>query len=184
MGNRKEEHKSIYYDSLSRIFVWSGFDMFVIMLIACVVIGMIVFFYNRLDSEGIKLMVFCLAMVVPCSYGLPMLSLFNVWRQERILGIYWKDRTDYNRPVQERDWYLACNRGGFLLYHRAYIQRILNAQVVEETTDLGRANVYCVKFEDIRGKTHTVKFSSSGEQKQFQQWYNKQAWIEENDEVD
>lgn len=184
MENRKEKHKNIYDDSLSTIFVWSGFDVLVIMLIACVIVGMIAFFCNRLNAEGIKLMLWCFLMVVPVSYTLPMMSLLKVWRQERILGLYWKNRTDQDRPVQERDWYLACNRGGFLMCHRVYIQCILNSWVVEQTTDWGREKVYCLRFEDVTGKKHTLKFSSSDELKRFQQWYKKQACINENDEVE
>ncbi len=173
MGKRKKKGKTAYDESLPRIFIWSGFDVFVSLLIICVGLGLIAFFCNRLDVDGIKLMPWCFLMVVSVSYALPMMSLLKVWRQERILGVYWKDRTDQDRPAQERDWYLAYNRGGFLLCHRAYIQHILGAKVIRESTDLGHQDVYCLSFEDICGKKHTLKFSSSNERKQFQQWYKK-----------
>ena len=48
-------------------------------------------------------------MVVPCSYGIPLISLVKVWKQERRLGISWKERTDYDRSEWERDWYLDCD---------------------------------------------------------------------------
>lgn len=98
-------------------------------------------------------------MAASVSYALPMVSLLKVWRQERILGVYWKDRTDQNRPIQNRDWYLSFERAGFLLYHRTYIQRIVNTQEIEQTTDWGREKLYCMRFEDIIGKKHTIKFS-------------------------
>lgn len=101
-SNGKREN-TIYDDSLTRIFFWSGFSVFIIMLIACVFIGAAVFFYRRSDSEGVKIILFCLALVVPCSYGIPFISLLKVWKQERRLGVYWKDRTDQNRPEWERD---------------------------------------------------------------------------------
>lgn len=178
----KRKKKTAYDDSLPRIFLWSGFDMFMILLIACMGLGGLLFFYRRSDPEAGKLMAWCLAMVVPCSYGLPLVCLLRVRRQERILGISWKDRRDHDRPAWERDWYLTYERGGFILCHRAYIQRILNARVVEQTTDLGREKVHCVTFEDIRGKKHTLKFSSASMAETFRQWYEKRAYTPEKDE--
>ncbi len=183
MGKRKKG-KTAYDESLPRIFIWSGFDVFVSLLIMCVGLGLIAFFCNRLDAEGIKLVLWCFLMVVPVSYALPMMSLFKVWRQERILGIYWKDRTDRDKPVQERDWYFVYHRGGFLLYHRAYIQRVLNTREIEQTTDWGREKIYCIRFEDICGKKHTIKFSSVREQKKFQQWYKNQACTNKNEKAE
>ncbi len=184
MKNHKKKAKTAYYDSLPRIFIWAGFDVFISLLIICVGVGLIAFLYNRLDTDGIKLMLWCFLMMVLFSYAPPMMSLLKVWRQEHILGVYWKDRTDQDQPVQERDWYLAYNRGGFLLCHRAYIQHILGEKVITESTDLGHQDVYCLRFEDICGKKHTVKFSSAGERKQFQQWYKKQAYTNKSDEVE
>lgn len=99
--------------------------MFIIMLIICIIIGGIVLVYRRSDPEGIKIILFCMILVVPCSYGIPLYSLFKAWEQERRLGIYWKDRTDHDRPEWERDGYLTCDRGGFILCHRNFIRRIV-----------------------------------------------------------
>lgn len=129
-------------------------------------------------------MLWCFLMAASVSYALPMVSLLKVWRQERILGVYWKDRTDQNRPIQNRDWYLSFERAGFLLYHRTYIQRIVNTQEIEQTTDWGREKLYCVRFDDKIGKMHTIKFSSADEQNRFLQWYQNQARITENNEVE
>lgn len=182
MGNSKKRKKTSYDDSLPRIFLWSGFDVFVIMLITCTVLGFIIFFYRRLDSDGIKLILFCLAMVVPFSYGLPMISLIKVLRQELRLGVYWKDRNDYERPVWERDWYLVYDRGGFILCHRAYIKRILGTKVESEITSFINGVVYCVMFEDINGKKCILKFSSVSLEQNFRQWYKKRPDKEKEDE--
>lgn len=70
MKSSGKREKTIYDDSLTRIFLWSGFTMFMVLLIACIIIGITVLFYRRTDSEGIKIILFCLALVVPCSYGI------------------------------------------------------------------------------------------------------------------
>lgn len=171
MGNRKRKRKNNYDASLWNIFIRSGFDVFFAMLMVCIVVGLLAALYQRVESEAIRLISFCFVIAVAFSYFLPLCSLFQVWRQQRILGIYWKDRTDHDQPVSARDWYLAYNRGGFLLYHRAYIQCLLRSEVVEQTTDRGREKVYCIKFQDIRGKKHTIKFSSAQDRKKFRQWY-------------
>lgn len=178
MGNRKKK-KRAYDASLSGIVIWAALDMFVFLLIGWVILGLIMYFNHRLDAEGWKLMQFCLALVVLFSYWMPICSLFKVWHQERILGIYWKDRTDHNRPEWDRDWYLSYDRGGFHLYHRNYVRRIVAFRTDEEVGSYGRGKVYLALFEDIKGRKHTLKFSSADGQAKFQKWYEKQP-IEEN----
>lgn len=56
MGNNEKREKTIYDKSLFKIFFWSGFPMFMILLFACVVISGIVFLYRRSDPEGVKLL--------------------------------------------------------------------------------------------------------------------------------
>lgn len=126
-----------------------------------------------------KNILFCLALVIPGSYGIPFISLLKVWKQERRLGIYWKDRTDYDRPEWERDWYLTCDRGGFILYHRNFIRRIVGRQVETEIAEHARGKVYYVMYEDIDGKTHKLKFSSDSLASEFQYWFKKQ--VDENE---
>ncbi len=172
----EEREKTIYDASMASIFLWSGFSVFIIMLIACVLIGAVVFFYRRSDSEGVKIILFCLALVVPCSYGIPFISLLKAWKQERRIGIYWKDRTDHDRPEWERDWYLNYDRGGFILCHRAYIRHIIGCREETEIGEHARGKVYYVLYEDIDGKKRTLKFSCKSWADRFQHWFEKQAY--------
>ena len=176
MKSSGKREKTIYDDSLTRIFLWSGFTMFMILLIACIIVGAAVLFYRRSDPEGIKIILFCLVLTVPGSYGIPLYSLFKTWRQERRLGIYWKERTDYDRPEWERDWYLICDRGGFILCHRNFIRRIVGRQVETEIAEHARGKVYDVVYEDVDGKTRKLKFSSDSLASEFQNWFKKQAY--------
>ncbi len=177
MGSRE---KTIYDASLTRIFLWAGFPVFVIMLIVCMLIGALIFFYRRSDPEGIKIILFCLALVVPASYGMPLISLIKVWRQEHRLGICWKDRTDHDRPKWERDWYLDYDRGGFILCHRNYIKCLTGYREEMESGEHARRKVYYVLYEDIDGKKHKLKFSYESWAREFQMWFEKQAYKEEN----
>ncbi|MBS6160258.1 MAG: hypothetical protein KIC52_03250 [Firmicutes bacterium] len=183
MENTKKREKTIYDDSLSGIFFRSGLMMLVMLLIACVAIGAVVLFTGGSDSrEGIKLIFFCLLMVVPCSYVLPLVSLIKVWKQERSLGVYWKNRTDQELPEWERDWYLTCDRAGFILVHRAYIRHMKSSKVeIEDTGSYNRGKAYCAVFEDMNGKLRSLKFSSESVEKEFQQWYKKQPYGRENE---
>lgn len=169
-GNESRE-RTIYDASLSGIFFLSGLTVFIILLLACAVIGITVFFSRRSDPEGIKIVLFCSALVVPCSYGIPFVSLLKVWKQERRLGIYWKDRTDHDLPKRERDWYLGCDRGGFILYHRDYIKRITDYREEIEIAENARGKVHSVLYEDIDGKKHKLKFSCESSAKEFQKWF-------------
>ncbi len=179
MGSKKKKN-NIYNYPLYKIFIWSGLDVFIALLIVCAVIALLVGLYGRLNEDKMELMLFSFAMVILFSYTPAMLSLIKLWRQEHILKIYWKDREDFNSRAEDRDWYLSCNRGGFLLYHRQYIKRILSSSVVEQTSDLGRERVHCIKFEDICSKEHTVKFSSLNDEKRFLRWYKKMPYSKNN----
>lgn len=178
-GSEKRE-KTLYDASLAGIFFWSGFTMFIILLMACITISFIVLVYRRSDPEGIKIILFCLALVVPCSYGIPLFSLIRVRMLERKLGVYWKDRTDQNRPEWERDWYLTCDRGGFILCHRNYIRDIHGYRIEEEIAEHARGKVCHVLYEDMDGKKRELKFSSASLAAEFQKWFQKQAYKEQD----
>lgn len=181
MASRKKKTKTAYNTSLAGIFIWSGLDVFVFLFLFYLVLGLVAFFSNRLNQDGLQLMLLFFAVVVLCSYGLPVLSLFKVWRQEHILGIYWKNRTDCDKPQYERDWYLRYDRGGFILCHRAYIRRILGNREQTENGKLERRKVYQVLFEDIKGKKHTLNFSDADARQDFRRWYKKQEKMQEDD---
>ena len=62
----------------------------------------------------LKIIIFCLAVLIPFSYGIPFISLLKAWKQQYKIGVYWKDRTDYHLPEWQREWYLTYDRGGFI----------------------------------------------------------------------
>lgn len=55
MNNNRGGERTIYDESLFRIFLWSGFPIFMILLFACVAISGIVFIYRHSDPEGDQL---------------------------------------------------------------------------------------------------------------------------------
>ena len=59
MNNNRGGERTIYDESLFRIFLWSGFPIFMILLFACVAISGIVFIYRHSDPEGVKIIIFC-----------------------------------------------------------------------------------------------------------------------------
>ena len=184
MGNRKKKAKTTYEDSLAEIFFKAGITVFVFLLIGCIVLFFFMLYRRNVYPDGMKLVRFCFVFAAICSYGPAVFSLFKVWRQERMLGIYWKDRNDHDRPVWERDWYLDYDRGGFLLCHRAYINRILGAKEETEYGNYGgRGKAYCVIFEDIAGKQHTLRFSSASLKRKFLLWYQKRSGKEKKAET-
>lgn len=176
MGKRKKKAKSIYDDSLAGIFFKAGITVFVFLMIGCILLLFFALYRRDVYPDGMKLTRFCFLFATICSYGPAVLSLAKVWRQERLLGIRWKDRNDHDRPEWERDWYLDYDRGGFLLCHRAYIDHILGSgEETEYGHNGGRAKVFCVMFEDIAGKQHTLRFSSASLKRKFLLWYEKRS---------
>ena len=183
MNNNRGGERTIYDESLFRIFLWSGFPIFMILLFACVAISGIVFIYRHSDPEGVKIIIFCFAVLIPVSYGSPFVSLFKAWKQQHKIGIFWKERTDHHLPEWKRDWYLTCDRGGFILEHRSYIKRIIGCREETERADHARGKVYYITFEDIDGKKHTLKFSYESWALEFQKWFEKQTYEKENVEL-
>lgn len=90
MNNNRGGERTIYDESLFRIFLWSGFPIFMILLFACVAISGIVFIYRHSDPEGVKIIIFCFAVLIPVSYGSPFVSLFKAWKQQHKIGIFGK----------------------------------------------------------------------------------------------
>ncbi len=177
MEQNAKRERNIYDDSLPKIFLWSGLTVFVILLIVCVIIGVVIFFTNYNQDEGQKLLLACLALTVPGAYGLPLISLIKVWNLEHTLGVYWKNRTDQERPEWERDWYLTYDRGGFLLIHRNYIQCLTESKTeLEDTGSHTKGTVYCILYKDINGSCHRLKFSAESGAREFQKWYKKQPF--------
>ena len=82
-----------------------------------------------------------------------------------------------------KDWYLICDRGGFILEHRSYIKRIIGCREETERADHARGKVYYITFEDIDGKKHTLKFSYESWALEFQKWFEKQTYEKENVEL-
>ncbi len=171
----KKTRKTPYDAPLSKIFVDAGLDVAVILLISCVAVYLLMLYIGYDALQRGRLMIFCVIGSILCAYLPASISLFRTRKQERILGIRWKDRTDNRRPMQERDWYLSFDRGGFILYHRAYIKRILGSFEETITTDLGHENVRCVRFEDITGKLHVIRFSSGTARGHFLQWAQRKS---------
>lgn len=54
MEQKAKRKRTIYDDSLPRIFLWSGLTVFVILVIACVIIGTVIFFSNIQCITGSK----------------------------------------------------------------------------------------------------------------------------------
>lgn len=52
MKQKAKRIRTIYDDSLPRIFLWSGFTVFVILLIACVIIGLLYFLVITIWMKG------------------------------------------------------------------------------------------------------------------------------------
>ncbi len=170
---QSKRRRTAYDDSLFRIFLWSGFDVLICLLSACGLIALIAHFSHRMTKDIQNLIIWCFVLTLPLSYFMPLVSLLKARKQERILGIFWKDRTDSHRPVCDRDWFLSFDLGGFLLCHRSYIQEILGFREVEQTTSNGRSTTYYVVCRNIQGKTCKFKFSSLYTQNNFLQWYGR-----------
>lgn len=175
MGNKNYKKPSLYDDSLGKLFCKSGMIDLIILAFAELMI-LFVCIYRGLDKQDtpvLLLLMWVFGMVV--FYLRPMISFFQVLRQQAAIGIRWRDRTDFDKPEHERDWCVMFDGGGFLLYHRNYIRKIL--RTVKEDQRSGdnhtREQWYTLFFEDITGKQRKIKFSSNTLEREFRKWYKR-----------
>lgn len=165
-----------YNYSLGKIFWKSSVMMLICMAVATVLISIVLLFSGRTDYEDmIKLLAFWVLLALVLSFTAPILSLLRTFEQEAIIGIKYKDRTDFQKDKNERDWYIDFVRGGFILYHRNFVKKILRTLKEEEIAygneNIERTKIYVLFFEDVHGKKRKITFSSTSEEQAFRKWY-------------
>ena len=176
MGNKNYKKTSLYDDSLGKLFWKSGMIGLIILAFAELIILFVCIYsgYDKQDTPVLLLLMWAFGMVF--LYLRTILSLLQVLRQQATIGIRWRDRADFDKPEYERDWYVMFDGGGFLLYHRNYIQKIL--RTLKEYQRSGdnhtREQWYTLFFEDITGKQRKIKFSSTALERDFRKWYKRE----------
>lgn len=102
-----------YYNySLGKIFWKSSVMMLICMAVTTVIISIVLLFSGRTDyEEMIKFLAFWVLLSLVLSFKAPILSLLRTFEQEAMIGIKYKDRTDFQKDKNERDWYIDFVRG-------------------------------------------------------------------------
>lgn len=171
---KEKKRKSIYNYSVGKLFWISGIQVLVIMLICEAVLAGAAMFSGYKDLAAILILFFIIGLFA--AYVMPLISLCRLFGQQRAAGIKYKNRTDFDKPENERDWFVRMDRGGFVVFHRTYIKRIIRSVKEEEReVDPGgyspTVDVYILYFEDICGQERKIRFSSEGHLHDFMKWY-------------
>lgn len=166
--------RDFYEYSLGRIFWKSSVPMLIFGFVCMAIIFIVMLFARRWEDMG-KILAFFALLMLCVVFIPPVLSLLRTLEQEAALGIKYKNRADFNKDKNERDWYIDFVRGGFVLYHRNFIKRIIRSVRDEEIAYANgnsiRSNVYILSFEDINRKKRKIKFSAKSEEQAFRVWY-------------
>jgi len=166
--------RDFYEDSLGKIF-WKSSVPMLILGFVCMAIIFIVLLFARRWEDMMEILAFFALLMLFIVFIPPILSLLRTLEQEAALGIKYKNRADFNKDKNERDWYVDFVRGGFVLYHRNFIKRIIRSVRDEEIAYANgnrvRSNVYILSFEDMNGKKRKIKFSTKSEEQAFRAWY-------------
>ncbi len=166
--------RDFYEDSLGKIF-WKSSVPMLILGFVCMAIIFIVILFARRWEDMMEILAFFALLMLFIVFIPPILSLLRTLEQEAALGIKYKNRADFNKDKNERDWYVDFVRGGFVLYHRNFIKRIIRSVRDEEIAYANgnrvRSNVYILSFEDMNGKKRKIKFSTKSEEQAFRAWY-------------
>lgn len=122
MGKMRREDL-LYGKSLFYIFWKSGSGVFlaVTIVFAALCLFPAVSGYDASEVLAFVCLFFCIAFLL--SYVPPLICLSRVFEQERATGVRWRERTDFDKPKEEREWYLALEGGEILavpafLYHK------------------------------------------------------------------
>lgn len=166
--------RDFYEYSLGKIF-WKSSVLMLILGFVCMAIIFIVMLFARRWEDMMEILAFFALLMLFIVFIPPILSLLRTLEQEAALGIKYKNRADFNKDKNERDWYVDFVRGGFVLYHRNFIKRIIRSVRDEEIAYANgnrvRSNVYILSFEDMNGKKRKIKFSTKSEEQAFRAWY-------------
>lgn len=166
--------RDFYEYSLGKIF-WKSSVLMLILGFVCMAIIFIVMLFARRWEDMLEILAFFALLMLFIVFIPPILSLLRTLEQEAALGIKYKNRADFNKDKNERDWYVDFVRGGFVLYHRNFIKRIIRSVRDEEIAYANgnrvRSNVYILSFEDMNGKKRKIKFSTKSEEQAFRAWY-------------
>jgi hypothetical protein len=170
----RADARDFYEYSLGRIFWQSSVPMLILGFVCMAIIFIVMLFARRWEDMG-KILVFFALLMLCVVFIPPILSLLRALEQEAALGIKYKNRADFKKDKNERDWYVDFVRGGFVLYHRNFIKRIIRSVRDKEIAYVNgnsvRSNVYILSFEDINRKKRKIKFSAKSEEQAFRAWY-------------
>lgn len=166
----------IYGYSIIKIFLVSGLYSFLLMscLFLLLLLGMV-----GMDFE-IKVIIrtgcFLFFLAIGIAYGRPVCCLFDVWKQEEMLQLYWKERKDFTKPIAQREWYATLNWKNFCLLHRRYVKQILTLDKQEmeyplKNQDTHNITQYVLFYETIEGQRKKIIFFHYREALRFQDWY-------------
>ncbi len=165
----------LYEYSLWQLFWKSGLTGFMIFAFAEIII-LFVCLYNGYNSKDIVfLLKFMNVFALVVFYARPLFCLFQVIKQQSVTGIYWKNRNDFHREEDQREWFVRFDGGGFILYHKSYIGKILRT-IKEDVMDgdgYARGTCYILNFEDITGKQRKIKFCDRIYEVEFRKWFGK-----------
>lgn len=172
MGKMRREDL-LYGKSLFYIFWKSGSGVFlaVTIVFAALCLFPAVSGYDASEVLAFVCLFFCIAFLL--SYVPPLICLSRVFEQERATGVRWRERTDFDKPKEEREWYLALEGGKFWLYQRSYITKIIRTATERETAGMGSSTTYLLIFENKKGKQQIIKFYSKSAEQDFRKWYQK-----------
>ena len=169
-----KKRKSIYNYSVGKLFWISGIEVLVIMLICEAVLAGVAMFSGYKDFAAILILFFIIGLFA--AYVMPLISLCRLFGQQRDIGIKYKNRTDFDKPENERDWFVRMDRGGFVVFHRTYIKRVIRSVKEEEREAYPdgyspTVDVYILYFEDRYGQERKIRFSSDWYLHDFMKWY-------------
>lgn len=91
--------------------------------------------------------------------------------EERILGVRYKDRNDYDKAQEERDWFVCEAMDSFCILHRDFIKEVRSIH----HNKVNGSYRYVLTFQDIANNVHTITFKNSPKVvKDFKAWYGSQ----------
>lgn len=123
---------------------------------------------------GVMFGVMCLTQIITNLHSLDQLR-----DQERILGVKFRNRKDYDANLKDKEWFVSQLPAKRTYLNRFFIKEVRGIKKVRS----GDSYHYELTYQDITNQIHKVPLEySQNEVKRFAEWYK--SGLEEADEID
>jgi len=173
----KKKVDELYSLSIFRWFIRTGAPLFILLVIIIVLIFCIFPFLSDSDvmytaEELLKLFIGLIVCAALLSYAYPLIGIVKLKKQELIIHKCYKDRMRNGLKQAKKEWFVCSSRARLIVYHRDYIESIVNETKEDRHNESASVTVYLTYIKNCKGNQEKITFLSRNDATDFRRWFN------------